>query len=469
MHEHREQPFRPLLLLLFLFAGLLVFSWVPAGFVRSAGLKPLKLFADLKPDALYASRKSVSHPNVSSAGAAADSALPTSDLFAADTVFYSFYPFRHALSDFFMAFKSKKKVRIAYFGDSMIEGDLITQTIRELYQKKYGGSGVGLVPLTSPVAGFRQSIVHTFSDNWRENNILSARTAGQPPGITGHVFLTPGGTDTGIASSALATYMPGRGYGNGVFHQAKVLLKTTSVHQWVSVKLPKQAPRQLKPGAQGQLQLLSFNVAEEKGPVQFRFGGGGEFPVYGISFEGDSGLYVDNLAFRGNSGMPMTRIPSDLLSATDSLLDYDLVILQYGINAVSATVTDYSWYTRALLRTLMHFRKAMPGTSVLLIGTADKGYNSEEGYITDPGVPRVTEAQKKAAKQAQAAFMDLFSLMGGEGTMVKWADARLPLANKDYTHVNFRGAACIGKLIFDCLENEKDQFLKQNDNRACIK
>ncbi|MFY7963931.1 MAG: hypothetical protein ACOVO1_03450, partial [Chitinophagaceae bacterium] len=38
--------------------------------------------------------------------------------------------------------KSKKgKIRIAYLGDSMIEGDLVSQTLRRLLQSYFGGSG----------------------------------------------------------------------------------------------------------------------------------------------------------------------------------------------------------------------------------------------------------------------------------------------------------------------------------------
>jgi len=461
MQEHREQPFRPLLLLLLVLSLLLAFAALPADMLRSAGLKPLRLFSDLKPDARYTKRKAMQIPGSALHTAPSAGILKTADSLNNDSVFYSFSPLQHSLAEFFTALKTKKKVRIAYFGDSIFEGDLITQTIRELYQKKYGGSGVGLMPLTSPVAGFRQSIVHSFSPNWRENNILTNAGKGREPGITGHVFFPPSGADTSMSAAAVVTYAAGRGYGNGVFHHAGVLLKTSSSGQWVSIKSGRKPVQRVQPVNEGRLQLLSFDIEAERGPVQFRFGGG-DFPVYGISFDADSGVYVDNLAFRGNSGMPMTRIPSDLLSATDSLLGYDLVILHYGINAVSAEVKDYSWYTRGLLRTLLHFRKAMPGTSVLLIGTADKGYNSEEGYITDPGVPRVAEAQKNAARMAQAAFIDLFALMGGEGTMVRWVESPAPLANKDYTHFNFSGASRIGRLIFDCLEQEKELFYKKN-------
>ena len=60
-----------------------------------------------------------------------------------------------ALAHFFQSLnllkKKKNKTRIAYFGDSMIEGDLISQDLRECMQDYFGGDGVGYVPITSIV------------------------------------------------------------------------------------------------------------------------------------------------------------------------------------------------------------------------------------------------------------------------------------------------------------------------------
>ena len=40
---------------------------------------------------------------------------------------------------------SRRPVRIAYFGDSFIEGDILTADLRALLQTRYGGCGVGYV------------------------------------------------------------------------------------------------------------------------------------------------------------------------------------------------------------------------------------------------------------------------------------------------------------------------------------
>ena len=72
--------------------------------------------------------------------------------------------------------KKRKKIRIGYFGDSMIEGDLITCNVRDALQDYFGGNGVGFVPINSVVAGFRQTIKHEFSKDWKEISFLDKKS-----------------------------------------------------------------------------------------------------------------------------------------------------------------------------------------------------------------------------------------------------------------------------------------------------
>ena len=41
------------------------------------------------------------------------------------------------------------KIRIAYYGDSMTDGDLIVQDLRALFQNAFGGLGIGFLPIAS--------------------------------------------------------------------------------------------------------------------------------------------------------------------------------------------------------------------------------------------------------------------------------------------------------------------------------
>ena len=56
----------------------------------------------------------------------------------------------------------KRPVRIAYFGDSFIEADIFTADLREMLQQEFGGCGVGYVPVTSSISGYRPTVRHTL-------------------------------------------------------------------------------------------------------------------------------------------------------------------------------------------------------------------------------------------------------------------------------------------------------------------
>ena len=61
---------------------------------------------------------------------------------------------RHYLTAFYQALDSADRmpVRVVHYGDSQIEEDRISSILRELWQKEYGGGGVGLlVPAGHPL------------------------------------------------------------------------------------------------------------------------------------------------------------------------------------------------------------------------------------------------------------------------------------------------------------------------------
>ena len=84
--------------------------------------------------------------------------------------------------------EKKGNVRIAYFGDSMTDGDLIVKDFRAHFQEKFGGKGVGFVNITSESASSRSSLVHQFSNNWKMQSYLKVKKPVNPFGINGHVF-----------------------------------------------------------------------------------------------------------------------------------------------------------------------------------------------------------------------------------------------------------------------------------------
>ena len=63
----------------------------------------------------------------------------------------------NGLGQFFRALKEtrRRSVKVAFFGDSFIEGDILCSSLRDTLQLLFGGRGVGYVPITSEVTSFR--------------------------------------------------------------------------------------------------------------------------------------------------------------------------------------------------------------------------------------------------------------------------------------------------------------------------
>ena len=85
---------------------------------------------------------------------------------------------------------------------------------------------------------------------------------------------------------------------------------------------------------------------------------------------------------------------------------------------------------------------------------------------TDSAVAPLTTAQKRYAVKSEAAYVNLYMLMGGDGSMVKWVEEEPALANKDYTHFNFRGSRKISDLIYNQISRGYEQYKKLRDKRG---
>jgi hypothetical protein len=83
------------------------------------------------------------------------------------------------LHRFFAALNNIKElgrpVRIAFVGDSFIEGDILVADFRAKMQANYGGRGVGFLPISSVVAQYRPTIKQS-ADGWKTYSIIKDRS-----------------------------------------------------------------------------------------------------------------------------------------------------------------------------------------------------------------------------------------------------------------------------------------------------
>ncbi|WP_456315041.1 SGNH/GDSL hydrolase family protein [Pseudomonas shirazensis] len=350
------------------------------------------------------------------------------------------------------------KVRIAYYGDSMTDGDLIVQDVRANYQERFGGNGVGFVPITSESAASRGSVKSSYSKNWKTQSYLNVKKPTNPFGVNGHVFYandTKNPTwvqyEAGLSKFSTTLDNPTLFYGkshrrgNVNFIIGKDTIRKNLV--------PNNLVNTIKV-ASGSIKAFKANFVQAD-----------SIPIYGFNFDNGSGVHVDNFSQRGNSGLPISIFNAGVMQSFNKSLQYDLIILHYGTNVLNYGTKNYSWYEKGMKKAVNKIRESFPGVSVLIVSTADKSTKYEMEMKTDSAVVPLMKAQKRYALETESGFVNLYTLMGGDGSMVKWADEAPARANKDYTHFNQRGAKAIGNLLYNQLNKGYEQYKALREKR----
>jgi hypothetical protein len=346
---------------------------------------------------------------------------------------------------------TRKKVRIAYFGDSFIEGDLITQDLRKQLQDYFGGEGVGFVPVTSIVAGFRQTVTHEFSDNWNDVSFKSDDKADANLFISGHSFFSD-------ANSWVNYHTVERPHLN-FFNNVSVLYGMPAEAKPTTAILTVNGQKQTITATQqlNEADVVFDSIKNVRISVSSK-----DFPMYGAAFESNDGIYIDNFSFRGITGVEFNYFTPEFLAQIQKTRPYDLLIFQYGPNLLfRPNLTDFSWYCKKMQPILKKIKDAFPQTSILLVSTADKDFDYDGGaWRTEDGVEPLVDGQYGMAKTTNIDFFNLYHAMGGENSLVNWVEGDTTYANKDYTHVNSRGGKRIANYLYSAIMNDYNDFEK---------
>lgn len=343
---------------------------------------------------------------------------------------------------------AERSVHIAVFGDSFIEGDLITDYFRDTLQSVFGGGGVGFVPIASPMNYSRTTIMER-SEGFSYYSAVDTLSRGRQFAISGQLSVP-------TAEANQITYHGIRQDESLRWFTGVTLLYESGRDAAFSYRADGEASRQVRlPGGRG-LQAYTISL-DSAGRVRFSFPRDSSLVLHGLNFESEKGLYVDNFSLRGTSGHALFRTPTALFQQSDSLLHYRLVIVQYGLNVLSYGQTDYSYYAATLRKIISRLRAGFPESSILVLGVGDRSERLEGDYRTMRGLYNLLDLQRRVAREEGVAFWDLHTAMGGDGSMVRFVEHRPPLANKDYTHINRRGGNIIaGQLAKALLEKYGD-------------
>lgn len=346
-----------------------------------------------------------------------------------------------------LANSKQRKLRIAHYGDSIILGDIISESLREDFQRQFGGNGVGFVSINCDDFGMRNSTVVSFSDDWKESSIVKHNPEKLPLGINGAVYQPSQGSWVKYTIGKISKTMKS-------FNQVKLYYASAPAGGTVQFSFNNGSNQNVQLAAGASLKEVSINAPAGANSVKLSFFSctGGYF--YGVSFENGEGVYLDNLPIRGNSGVSLVDIQQSRLKEFNNFMNYKLIMINFGVNTVTAEHTNYLWYEARMEKVLTYLKDAFPQASFLLISVSDKAIKRGSRFVTDPGIPILLKSQQSIAVKNNIAFWNAFDAMGGLNTIVEWVEANPPLANKDYCHLRPEGGKIMADLLFDAITKE---------------
>jgi lysophospholipase L1-like esterase len=353
------------------------------------------------------------------------------------------------LSRFFSALDRVEKgeagalVRISHYGDSPLTGDMISGEARRMLQKRFGDGGPGFVLAGRPWGWYGHRGIALDAKGWTAHSPLLKWGNGGHFGL-GLVSFTS--ADPGAKSEVA--------WERGRFTRAEVSFTVAPGNGTLLVSVDGGAEEAILTAGPDR-RTARFVAAAPDGAtrVVLRPKGDGAVTVYGVTLEtAGPGLVYDALGANGSSVHALALTDAKGWIDALALRGSDLVILNYGTNESGTEGIAGPRYVRELEGIVGRVRAALPEASVLVMAPMDRGARGPDGEIaTLPEIPRIVEAQRRAALGAKCAFFDTYAAMGGDGTMARWYRSEPRLVTGDFTHTTFTGSDRVARLLVDAL------------------
>ena len=352
---------------------------------------------------------------------------------------------------------NKEQVRVAFMGDSFVEGDILTADLRELLQDTFHGGGVGFAPVASPFTGFRQTI-KTTSKGWTPYNIMQRKSAPAPYAddffVSGWVAKASAGASTRWDMTTKRRHLEEVERARLLFicrQRAEIGLKLNDGEERVFFFEGDEVVRQIVV-EQEQIRSLEMTILS----------GAETFTGIGAEFDSKKGVAVDNFSIRSNNGQAMFWSNASVNSQINTMRPYDLVILQYGLNIMQAERHNYSLYGEQVEKMISYVESCFPGAAVLVMGVSDRSQKGEDGIKPMESAKSLTQSQREASQNKGVAFWDTYAAMQRMGGMTEFVTKGW--AGKDYTHINYAGGARIAReLYYAILKGAEEYCIKLRD------
>lgn len=454
------------LLMCIVVAGLLLMQFMPEISVFGYKLRKVDLLSDIRCDTLLF--KQVTQYNTTEESVKQktaelrlsikrDTTLAIEDFSDVGELHCSMDSFYKKLLD---SKKLTRPIRIAYFGDSFIESDILTKDLRRYLQIHFGGHGVGFVDVAHPLADIRGT-VKSNSSNFVSHVVTDKRGFCKDLSGVDLIYAVPTDTSAQFSLTAVQTSDKQNNYFN---YSAVYYLSHPQVS--FSAFVDGKPVSRLDSIQEKSVSMLSFTKPMKNVTWKMNLKSAydtishfslSDCAVFGASCESTKGVILDNFSLRGHSGLLFRRVPESTMHDFMKLRHYDLVILGYGLNVTSENRTNYDAYGVQMKKIIRRIAKSSPNTSIMIVGVGDRAHRTSAGITTRPEIIYLNQLQRETAQSLGCAFWNLYNTMRKYGGIKGMVESKPSLANKDYTHINQAGGKAIARDLYnDIVRGLKD-------------
>ena len=333
----------------------------------------------------------------------------------------------------------EKPVRIVHYGDSQIEEDRITGTIRERLQERFGGNGPGMMParkLSTPrMSGSSSVKLRRYFNYGGQGNRASGRQYG------------PVADFTRLDSVTTLSFRQVVRKDQRPSNFERVTLVAGNVRSYLNVN--NEGDQRRVETTDNPLSFIRYELPDSSARVSLTTTGHAD--LYGVLLDSKTGVRMDNVPMRGCSGTIFTSMDDAQLRSFYKEENVRMIILQYGGNSVPYLKTDktISNYKESIRKQIRLVQELAPNAKIVFIGPSDMATTINGKRQTYPKLANVVDSLRSAALECGAAYWDIYGVMGGEGSMVQWVTARPALAGPDYIHFTLAGARKVGEMFCD--------------------
>ncbi len=372
-----------------------------------------------------------------------------------------------------VAHSGEKPMSIVHIGDSHIQADIGTGTVRELMQYDLGNAGRGLIaPLK--MSGTNQPLDYTFSstNHWQPAKLMSSNW-NQVMGFTG-TSIKFGGTEGELtfATSEKDDYNP---FGAlTIFHSGRMTIDRVTDAAGNNIQFRSIPSRDYT-------QILLSNAHTL---VHVYFTSAGDLTVFGASLSGERpGLFYHAIGNNGATFDTYNRIGNE--GAGIAPLKPSLVIISLGCNEAFGNISESAFY-RSIDRLVSNIKAANPDAEILLTTPMEchKSYYKTVSKTVKVPVKRRSRKGKRSGKTTYTtktvsqrvkyyginnnvkplrdvilkygadkgiAVYDWYDVAGGQGASDRWIANGL--FSRDGVHHSVKGYYLQGRLLYDALVN----------------